>query len=157
MINQSFGSAALVVLLTVACADGIAPARGPLRLDADVERTQLRDGDSTTVNFRLTNVGAETLRLGFGSSCQILPYVAEAPRQTVVHPAGGGWGCLAIVTSLTLEPGASRVVPLVLRGGTSTSYTGRELRLPRGQYYAYARLDSRTYPLQSRVVAIDVR
>jgi hypothetical protein len=154
---SSFGVAALVVLLSVACADGVAPPRGPLRLDADVQRVQLRVGDSTTVKFRLANVSAETLRLGFGSSCQIMPYVAQAPRLTVVHPAGGGWICSAVITSLTLEPGASRVVPLVLRAGTSTSFSDREVRLPRGQYYAYARLDNRTYPLQSRAVAIDVR
>lgn len=86
-----------------------------------------------------------------------MPYVAEAPRLTVVHPAGGGWGCLGVITSLTLEPGASRVVPLVLRGGTSKSFNGREVQLPRGQYFAFARLDNRTYPLQSKPVAIDVR
>lgn len=157
MINKSFGYAALVALLSVACADGVAPPRGPLRLRADIESIQLRVGDSTTVNFRLTNISAETLRLEFGDSCQVLPYIAEAPGQTVIYPAGGHWGCLTVITNLTLAPGASRVVPLQLRGGTTATYNGREVRLPRGTYYAYARLEHRTYSLQSRAVAIDVR
>ncbi len=154
---KSHRSIALILLLGVACADGVAPAHGPLRLTVNTESILLRVGDTNTVVFRLSNVGAETLRLTFSDSCQILPYVVERRRHAVVHPAGGGWGCFTAITSLTLTPGASRVVPLLLRGGTSATTDGGEVRLPRGEYYAYARLEHPAYALRSTLVTIDVR
>jgi hypothetical protein len=157
MMNHSHGVAVFVLLVGAACANGVAPARGPLRLNADIESIQLRIGDTSTVMFRLSNVGAETLRLHFPSSCQILPYVVEQQRGAVVHPAGGSWGCLTVITSLTLAPGATRVVPLLLRGGMSAASNYPEVRLSPGAYFAYARLDHSAYPLQSAPVAIDVR
>jgi hypothetical protein len=157
MSNNLRGLVVGGLLLCAACADGVAPLHGPLRLDASVNQLRLRIGDTSTVTFRLTNTGADTIRLSFGSSCQILPYVAAEPRGVIVHPAGGAWGCLTVITNLTLAPGAQKSVPLALRGGPSNPSNFREVPLPTGEYVAYARLDHQGYPLQSAKVAIDVR
>mgnify|MGYP006144563417 CR=1 FL=1 len=43
---------------------------------------------------RLANHNEHPVRLDFGSSCQVLVYVAGAEGKTV-YPYGGGWGCAA--------------------------------------------------------------
>jgi hypothetical protein len=55
-----------------------------------------------------------------------------------VHPAGGGWGCYAMVTVVTLAPGEQMSRTDQLRAGGEISYQGQVVTLPPGRYWTYA-------------------
>jgi len=141
-------------LLTACGGDGIGPQSGPLRLDAAVGRSSLGFGDTTSLVFRLRNVGNDSLVLAFSNTCQILPYITTRRSDEVVYPSGGAWGCYDALTSLTLAPGAEKVISVLVRGGAQAAYPAVSL-LP-GQYVAYARLEHRDFPLQSATVSFSV-
>ena len=140
----------LTLALVVACA----ACRGeslfrspldPLRLDVVAARTTIGVGDTTTVRFRLSNTGGDTVRLTFSSGCQVLPYVADADHQ-VVYPGGGGWFCTTVITHLELAPGAQQVVPLVIHGGSPAAPGYANVPLDPGQYWLYAALEQPDHP-----------
>src|SRR6266511_2729617 len=141
-------------LLTACGSDGLGPQSGPLRLEAAVGRSSLRFGDTTSLVFRLRNVGTDSLVLNFSDTCQILPYITTPRSDQVVYPSGGAWGCFDALTSLTLAPGAEKVTSVLVRGGAQATYPAVPL-LP-SQYLAYARLAHRDFPLQSARVSLRV-
>jgi hypothetical protein len=99
-------------------------------------------------------MGNESLVLTFSNTCQVLPYITTRRSDEVVYPSGGAWGCYDALTSLTLAPGAERVTSVLVRGGAQATYPAVPL-LP-GQYFAYARLEHRDFPLQSARVFVRV-
>jgi hypothetical protein len=111
-----------------------------LRLDAQISQTRLAAGDSATIMFTLRNVSSRTITLGFGSSCQILPYVTDRRTQQIVHPHGGGWVCLTVVTSLVLAPGESSTREVQVQAADASTYPF--VALPRSDYETYAQLDA---------------
>ena len=88
--------------------------------------------------FRLRNVTSDTIALSFPNSCQVLPYITTPQVDRVVYLSGGAWGCLAVVTSLVLAPGAAHVTTVLVRA--SAQATDPAIPLLRGEYRAYARL-----------------
>ena len=140
-------------MVLAACgSDTLGPHSVPLRLEGSIGKSTLRLGDTTSVVFRLRNVGQDTLALNFGSSCHVLPYIST-PSGEVVYPDGGWWGCLAVLTSLTLAPGAERVTSVLIRAGADGTHS--EVPLPPGQYQVYARLQG-AFPIQSASISLRV-
>ena len=144
----------LVTGLTACGNEGLGPQRYPLRLEATIGRPTIGVGDTTSLVFRLRNLGNDTISLGFPSSCQTLPYITTQHDQPV-YPSSGFWGCLTIVTGLTLAPGAEKVVSVRIRGGAEAGMGATVLLLP-GKYLAYARLEHADFPLRSATVAFSV-
>jgi hypothetical protein len=134
--------AMLIPLLLTAC--GSTPTlpsqQDPLRLDAQITQTRLAPGDTATVTFTLRNVSSQAITLGFSSSCQILPYVTDRRTQQIVHPRGGGWVCLTVVTGLTLAPGESSTQQVQVRAANAATHPF--VALPPGQYETYAQIDA---------------
>jgi hypothetical protein len=117
----------------------------PLRLDVVAARTTIDVGDTTTIRFRLSNTGGDTVRLTFSSGCQVLPYVTDADHQ-VVYPGGGGWACITVITHLELAPGAQKIVPLVIHGGSPADPGYANVPLDPGEYWMYATLEQPGHP-----------
>ena len=139
----------------VACgADGLGPQLGSLRLDASIGRSVIEWGDTTSIIFRLRNLGSDSIVLSFSNSCQVLPYITTPRPEQVVHPSGGSWGCYEVLTTLTLGPGAEHVRSVLVRGGAQASYPAIPL-LP-GEYRAYARLEHQDFPLRSATITLQV-
>ena len=139
-------------LVALGCAD---PASGPetLQLSVAVGKSAIEVGDSTWVTIRLRNGGVKPITITTGG-CFILPYIARETTGEVVYPRGGGWGCLAVMRSITLGPGQSETEQYKVRGGE----TAPRPSLGPGEYVLYATLESSEYPLRSapahlRVVA----
>lgn len=139
---------ALALAAAAAACGGESLLRSPLdslRLDVIAARTTIAVGDTTTVRFRLSNAGGDTVRLTFSSGCQVLPYVTDTD-QLVVYPEGGGWACITVITHLELAPGAQRVIPLVIHGGSPAAPGFANLPLEPGQYWMYATLEQPDHP-----------
>jgi len=130
---------------------------GGLRLELDVERAAIPVGDSSTLTMRLRNLTAEPVRLTFGSSCQIMPYIENAAG-AVQYPGGGAWGCAAVITSLDVPAGGTVTRTLLVRG-VAQSDGVRGSSLPPGRYRAYAVLEgmSDLFQLRSPTIGFEVR
>ncbi|MEX2270653.1 MAG: hypothetical protein WD690_04250 [Vicinamibacterales bacterium] len=145
----------LFVVLASACGASVTgPGQvGPVRLTAHVNRIQIAPGATAVVTLRLENLTSSPVTLDFGSACQVMPYVVRRPGNEIVYPSGGGWGCAAVVTSLTLP--ANGVVDReleVIAGETS----GDRVGLLPGDYVFFARLHDRVYKLESNRVTLQV-
>jgi hypothetical protein len=133
--------AMLVPLLSACGSTPSSPSRqDSLRLDAQIMQTRLAPGDTATATFTLRNVSSQTITLGFSSSCQILPYVTDRRTQQIVHPRGGGWVCLTMVTGLTLAPGESSTQQVQVRAANAATHPF--VALPPGEYETYAQIDA---------------
>lgn len=157
------------VLLVAGCGDDATSPRsirqvtelGGLRLEIDVERTTIALGDSGTLTMRLRNPTAEAVRLTFGSSCQIMPYIENAAG-AVQYPGGGAWGCAAMITSLDVPAGGAVTRTLLVRGVPAADGV-RGSSLPPGRYRAYALLEgisegfSDHFQLRSPTIEFEVR
>ncbi len=116
------------VLLSVGCGEDPAAApplpqvteRDGLLLDLDMERLLVAIGDSSTVTIRLSNVNAAPVRIEFGSTCEIMPYI-ETTAGAVRVPGGGSWSCGAAITSGTYRAYALLETPV--RGSRLRSRT----------------------------------
>jgi hypothetical protein len=148
--------AALVIALAApACGASPAapPQTGPVRLTAHVNRIQVTPGATAVATFRLENVTANTVTLNFGSSCQILPFIVKPPANQVVYPAGGGWACAQVLTSITLPPHGVTVREITVTSGVQAFDL---VALPPGDYAFYAKVESVEYTLESERVALQV-
>ena len=107
-----------------------------LRLELSLDRTLIPMGDSGNVTIRLRNETAQAVRLDFGSSCQIMPYI-ETEAGAIQHPEGGAWWCAAVLTSLTV-PAHGVVTRLLVVRGAARAEGLAGASLPPGGYRAYA-------------------
>jgi hypothetical protein len=133
---------ALLGLLLGGCADVLlnpgpsAEAEG-LVLSLEASPLEISPGDTVRIVARLTNTNRRTVTLGFGSACQIMPYVENAAGE-VVMPQGGGWICAAVITSLRLEPGQTAQREFTWTGQTTRyeppMWQPIQEPLPAGQY-----------------------
>jgi hypothetical protein len=153
-MKQTFVFISLSAALCAACSDGLAPHGQALRLDAVIGRATIGSGDTTSIVFRLRNLGSDTIRLAFPDACQVLPYITTPRADEIVYPGGGAWGCLTVVTSLVLAPGAERVTTVLVRGGGQG--TDPAVPLLPGEYRAYARLVHPQFPLRSSTIPFRV-
>jgi hypothetical protein len=159
----------LLLTLAAACADPSAVADRPVARDGLVltlaaSPAAAEPGDTVRLVARLANHNEHPVRLDFGSSCQMLVYVAGAEGKTV-YPYGGGWGCAAVLTHLELAPGetAEREFPWT---GQSYAYDAQRpgpvySPLPAGSYLAHATLsgtlNGEKIELRSNSEAVQVR
>jgi hypothetical protein len=112
------------------------PAAG-LQFSASMSKPVIRIGDTATIAFELRNVTSQSAILRFSSTCQILPYIRDS--EAIPHP-GGGWGCRAAITSLTLGPGEGHILHVIVHGGVTGGTTPRFVELNPSEYHAYAEL-----------------
>jgi hypothetical protein len=153
------------VLLGVGCGAGPTAApplpqvteRDGLLLDLDMERLLLAIGDSSTVTMRLSNVNTVPVRLEFGSTCQISPYI-ETTAGAVRVPGGGSWICGAAITSLVVPANGVVTRTLVVRAVESAAGLQGAVLTP-GTYRAYALVETpiRGQQLRSRAIEFEVR
>jgi hypothetical protein len=148
----------LLVLLAAAVACGSSPTSpdqtGPVRLTAQINRTEITTGGTAVVSFRLENVTANPITLNFPSGCQVQPFIAKRPSNDVIYPGGGGWVCPAVVTSLTLAPHSVSVTELNVGAGAAAFDI---VSLAPGEYSFFARVESREHTLESPRVTLTVR
>ena len=158
MVRMS--SAALCVLLSIACRDrptGPGSHDGPVRIEASIGQSVLTRGDTTSLIFRLRNLGAVTVTLNFSSGCQLVPYVRDERSAAIVYPAGGGWVCTAVLSALTLAPGAEVVGSVPLYAGASAPFGSPATPLVAGSYSAFAEVVSAQQQVRSATVGFIVR
>lgn len=161
MMSRLVGTSLLFFVAALGCStaptDPALPEAGGLRLDGSISSQTVRLGAQSVLTFRLSNLSEETVKLDFGSSCQITPFIETAGGRDV-YP-GGGYGCLTVLTSLTLLPRGERLTTMEVFGGhiRPDIYTGYPL--PVGRYRAYAILEgnSRGIELRSTYVEFEVR
>ena len=146
-------AASAIAALTACGSDMVGPQTGPLRLEASVARATLQAGDTTRVTFRLRNVSTGAVALSFPTACQILPYITT-PTNQMVYPGGGAWGCLDVVTSFTLAPGATRELSVLVRAAAEPSAPA--VSLVPGTYVAFARLENAQFRLRSPSLSLRV-
>ena len=143
-------------LLALSCTQTPTETSG-LSLEATISSATILIGQADTLTFRLRNLTPSSVSLTFGSSCQLLPFIEDA-GDGVVYPPGGSYGCLTVITTLSLPPFGVRVITQEVRGDTlSTAAPGAVL--PPGSYRGYAVLqsNSRQPELRSAPVAFEIR
>lgn len=161
MIRCFAGTRVLFVIGVLGCTtvptDPAVPEAGGLRLDGSITSSTVLLGEQAVLTFRLSNLSEETVRLDFGSSCQITPFIETAGGRDV-YP-GGGYACLTVLTSLTLLPRGEHLTTMEVFGGHIRPDTRTGYPLPVGRYSAYAILEnnSRRIELRSAYVEFEVR
>ncbi len=128
-----------------------------LRLTGTIGQSIVAPDAPAPLTFQLQNAGTQAITLNFPSSCQIDPYITDAASGRIIYPAGGGWGCAAVVTTLQLLPTAVSLHSLVVTSADSTQPTPGAVSLPPGQYSAYATVTANEIQLRSDAVAFTVR
>lgn len=156
MAWRPLAAALLTAAAMTACANPNKPsADGPVRLRGGINQAIINRGEAATLSFRLENVGQSPVTLNFASSCQIQPYITDRRTAQIVHPAGGGWACLTVVTQLELAPGASETVDVQVRSADVAAYPF--VALAPGEYEAYAKVEASQYKLRSASITFTVR
>jgi hypothetical protein len=158
---------ALALTLFAGAAACDANATGPresdagLTLQTSISAGAIAQGQTASATHRLRNISSSDVTVQFGG-CGPLSYVKDT-RGTIVHPAGGGWICPGIVTTVTLAPGQEISRTDRLLGGREASSRGGTVTLPPGRYGTYAEVFAfipalnRTLELQSDAVRLLVR
>jgi hypothetical protein len=151
---------AVLIALGFACAarppapQGAPGQSAHVRLTAEADRTDVAPGTPAVVTFRLENLTSTAITLDFGSTCQVMPYVARRASGDVVHPADGSWMCATMLTELTLPPNGVTTTELRVASGAAS---GETAGLPPGEYAVFARLHDRVHKLESNRVTLTVR
>jgi len=143
--------------LTLSC--GVtAPGGGDLTLEATISRSVIPVGQTDTLTLRLRNLSASPVTYRFSSSCQLMPFIEQAPTQTV-YPPGAAYVCAAVLTTLALPPGGEHFVVQEVRGVAPQAPPQAGIALPPGTYSAVAVLqpNSRTGELRSSPVIFRVQ
>jgi hypothetical protein len=129
--------------------------QGPLRLHGEITQATIPAGGAATLRFRLENTGSRAVVLTFPSSCRIRPFVTNRATGQVVHPPGGEWVCLAVITEMEVPPGRAVTEEVHLSAGQPGAPI--VVVLPPGDYSAIARVDAFSVSLTSEPVAFTVR
>ena len=153
-VRQIFVLAALAAVIACGSSPTSPDQAGPVRLTAQVNRTDITSGGTAVVSFRLENVTANPITLNFPSSCQVQPFIARRPANDVIYPSGGGWVCAQVVTSLTLAPHSVTVTELNVGAGAAAFDL---VSLAPGEYSFFARVASFERTLESPRVTLTVR
>lgn len=149
MPNRHRFSALLVALLLSSGCEDNTPGdptlrqvteQNGLRLEIQLARDTVAVGDTNVVTMRLVNLNSESVRLDFQSTCQILPYVESADSEPRI-PGGGGWGCGAALTSLTMPANGAVTREFHLRAVDNTTGQLGYVLAP-GAYRVYAVLQA---------------
>ena len=125
------------VVLTVA-----APDLGMPHASADTF-VRWMVGTPDTIRITAMNTSDRAVTLHFPSGCQITPYVRNAAGQLIV-PAGGGWVCTEVLTTLEFQPQESK----------TQSFVWSTDSLPPGPYSVYATFAATEGSQESNHVAV---
>ena len=143
-----------MLVATGACSEAIAPTSsasfGAVRLTVSGSSAEVVRGSPVTFRVNLVNEGIEAATLHFGDSCQIKPTIRNALGE-IVLPAGGAWGCLTVLTQLTLLPGQPVVREYVWTGSTAFQTEEPLLSLPPGKYFFTAEVPSGEATLRATI------
>jgi len=127
-----------MAVLTGACSEATEPDSsakiGAIRLSVSSSSDEVVRGSPITFRISLVNEGAEAATLHFGDSCQIVPTIRNASGE-IVLPWGGAWGCLTVITQLTLLPGEPVIREYVWTGSTAWQSEMPLRPLPAGLYF----------------------
>ena len=110
-----------------------------LEITTSVTPTTINIGGQGTMTIKLHNPKTTTVRITFTSGCQVLPYISAGQNQ-LVYPSGGGWGCPAVMTTLTLAPGTDYIRTTTILGGAPAVGTFQGAALSSGRYVAFAEI-----------------
>jgi hypothetical protein len=122
-----------------ACSDPIAPisstqlGANQVRLTVSASSPEVTRGSPVNLHVTLVNEGTQAVTLHFGDSCQINPYIRNTAGE-IVLPGGGAWGCLTVLTSVTLAPGENITRDYVWTGSTDFASEMPLRPLPPGRY-----------------------
>ena len=128
-----------------ACSDATAPisstqlGANQVRLTVSASSSEVTRGTPVNLHVTLVNEGMEAVTLHFGDSCQINPYIRNLGGE-IVLPGGGAWGCLTVLTSLTLAPQGSVSRDYIWRGSTDFASEMPLRPLPAGRYFFSAKV-----------------
>ena len=149
--------ATFLVLGAASCQDPSAPSSvrvddNLVRLTATASAREVVAGTPVSLRVTLRNEGTKTVTLHFNSGCQILPYIRDS-RGVNVIPEGGGWGCTAALSQLTLAPGQAEIREDTWTGSTAFRSEMPLRPLPSGRYYFAAEVGAaegklRTEPIE---------
>jgi hypothetical protein len=134
-----------ILVATGDCSEVIEPSAtarfGNIVLSVSGSSTEVVRGSPLTFHVSLVNEGNEPATLHFGDSCQIVPTIRNASGELVLPP-GGAWGCLTVITQLTLLPGQPVVREFVWTGSTDFQSEMPLRPLPPGKYFFTAKVPS---------------
>jgi hypothetical protein len=147
----------VVAMLAMGCiSTPLGPSQqGPLRLRGEITQSTIPAGGTAMLRFRLENTGAQPIVLTFPSSCRIRPFVTDRAPGQVVHPPGGEWVCLAVITNLEVPAHGAVIEEVHLSAGQPGAPV--VVVLPPGNYEASARVDAMSVSLRSDPVSFTVR
>ena len=112
-----------------------------LVLTASISKPELALLDTATLTLTVANPTATPITLTFSSTCQVLPYIWNSQR--MVYPSGGGWGCGAAMTSLTIPARSSHARKVVVHGGVPAESSPSVVALNPGVHHGYLELGDR--------------
>jgi Intracellular proteinase inhibitor len=149
-------AAVVACVASCACDTATRPSdEDALRLTVQISSTTVARGQVLTMTFRLENVGSETVNLTFNSGCTILPYIRERSTNRIVYPQGGDWMCTAVLTQISLRPGAVELREVRVRAPDTPGTA--DAVLPPGDYQTFARLDDTRFRLESDPVSFVIQ
>ena len=138
----------LVVAVTLAGAcDQMPSAPTPSPVRVTVAANPTFTGDSLSFGVRVENITKAAVDLTFPSGCLVLPYFRDQRTSEPVTPAGGGFGCPAVIVQRTLQPGEVMQSDVMVKAGTAPE--GQFVVLPRGDYTIQYRLEDRDFHTES--------
>jgi hypothetical protein len=138
------------------CVDATAPISNSqiganhVRLTVSASASEVTRGSPVNLHVTLVNEGTQAVTLHFGDSCQINPYIRNLAGE-IVLPGGGAWGCLTVLTSLTLAPQGSVSRDYVWRGSTDFASEMPLRPLPAGRYFFSAKVPAGEMTLSAGV------
>jgi hypothetical protein len=138
------------------CRDATAPisstqvGANQVRLTVSASASEVTRGSPVNLHITLANEGMQAVTLHFSDSCQINPYIRDSAGE-IVLPGGGAWGCLTVLTSLTLAPQGSVSRDFVWRGSTDFASEMPLRPLPAGSYLFSAKVPAAEMTLSAGV------
>jgi hypothetical protein len=142
------GSAICAIAFVVSCNGITDPVAQPafltgaaagLEFTTTISNSVIALGDTAIITHRLHNPQTRAVTLSFKVGCSVLPYVSAGNKQ-VVYPAGGGWVCTPLATSLTIPAWGEVVLKVPVRGGAPKQPFYYYAALGPGRFIAYAEL-----------------
>jgi hypothetical protein len=156
-MNLSRWTAVAGMLVVIGgCGDATAPISSTqiganhVRLTVSASSSEVTRGSPVNLHVTLVNEGTQAVTLHFGDSCQINPYIRNLGGE-IVLPGGGAWGCLTVLTSLTLAPQGSVSRDYVWRGSTDFASEMPLRPLPAGRYFFSAKVPAGEMTLSAGV------
>lgn len=126
--------------------------RDELLLRLTVSKASIRAGQPDTIVATVTNNFGERVSIRFPNACQVFAYIRDE-RGRVVTP-GRGWNCLPVVSTLTLDPDASRSYIFVWTGLSEFAGELEPSLLAPGDYFATATLQAGDFIVHAPPVRI---